>query len=293
MVARYRFLSALFKLLGAPEPKKSKKGSQKKSKFDNPPPAPNDSAAEETVKASRSSKKGSKGKEVTVAAKGGVVTTQVHHPRGPSQIRPPLANMGVQGGGFREEVPSDCKAVKDSLKTIGVLIVLRDFGKFVEVDKALWNKKVAPFVGEQYMRPCDQCYQKKTQCCKFLTNSVLCVHCHYAKLPCQVDGVKVLNPLSHYQPKSYATLNVLEGTMDTLNQYADSVEDIVTNYMAGIDALSQLQGLCSQIGYVSDSLGANTQIEEIVDVDDDKGYAADEVAEGEVGPSRKRKRSRK
>ncbi|KAK0465692.1 hypothetical protein IW261DRAFT_1574905 [Armillaria novae-zelandiae] len=67
--------------------------------------------------------------------------------------------------------------------------------------------------------------------------------------------------------------------MDTLTQHANALEDIVVNYMAGLDAMSHLQGLRSQIGYVRDSLGADTQIEEVVDVDADKGYAADEVAE--------------
>ncbi|KAK0477058.1 hypothetical protein IW261DRAFT_1566522 [Armillaria novae-zelandiae] len=283
--------SALFKLLGAPVNKKRKRASWKRSKFANPLGSLLDSAVDGTATVARSAGKTAGSNKETDKLE--VVATKVHRPGGPSRIKPPLAAMGVQGGGFGEEVPSDYKAVKDGLKTISVLVVSRDFGKFVEVDKALWNKKVAPFVGEQYVWPCDQCSWKKTQCRKFLTNSVLCIRCHYAKLPCQVDGVKVLNPLSHYRPKSYATLNVFEGAMDTLDQYADSLKDIVTNYMAGIDALSQLQGLRSQIGYVRDSLGADTQIEEVVDVDDDEGYAANKVAEGEAGPSRKRKRSGK
>ncbi|KAK0485622.1 hypothetical protein IW261DRAFT_1559053 [Armillaria novae-zelandiae] len=265
--------SVFFKLLGAPAAKKSKKGSLKKSKFDNPPPAPNNSATEGTMKASRSSKKGSKGKETAEVAKGGVVATQVHHPRGSSRIRPPLAAMGVQGGGFSEEVTADYKAIENGLKTIGVLVVSWDFGDFVEVDKALWNKKVAPFVGEQYVQPCDQCHHKKTQCCKFLTNSVLCVRCHYAKLPCHVNKVPVLNPLQHYRPQAYKSINAFDGAMDTLEQYADSLEDIVINYMAGIDTL------------MSDS----NQAEEVVEEGDAEGYDADEVAEGEPGPSRKHK----
>ncbi|KAK0476917.1 hypothetical protein EDD18DRAFT_1365968 [Armillaria luteobubalina] len=68
-------------LLGAPTTKPSRKGSQKKSKFDNPPPAPNDSAAEGTVKASHLSikaSKASKGKDKEEVPKGDVVPTKVN-----------------------------------------------------------------------------------------------------------------------------------------------------------------------------------------------------------------------
>ncbi|KAK0506406.1 hypothetical protein EDD18DRAFT_1342707 [Armillaria luteobubalina] len=288
--------SALFKLLGAPIVQPPKKGSRKKSKFDNPPPAPIDSAAEATVKTARSSKKTSKAakdKEIVEVPKGEVVATKANRPRGPSRLRAPPATIGIQIGGFGEEVPSSYKAVKNGLKSIGVLVVSRDFGDFVEVDKALWNKKIAPFVGEQYVKQCDQCYRKKTQCRKFLTNSVICIRCHYAKLPCLVDGTKALNPLAHYRPKEYQSLNAFESALTTLTQHANNLEDVVVNYLVGLDAMSQLQGLRTQISHLRECLGSDTRVEEIVEDDDDEGYAADEVAEGEPGPSKKRKRSGK
>ncbi|KAK0482170.1 hypothetical protein IW261DRAFT_1417784 [Armillaria novae-zelandiae] len=170
-------LLTVSELLGAPSAIKPKKTYKAKAKFNNPPPAQNDSAVEVTVTAKRSSKKVSKvlkEKQAVKVPPGEVVATKVNRPRGPSRIRPPLAMLGVQGRGFDEEVPAGYTAVIDGLKTIGVLVVSRDFGDFVEVDKVLWNKKVAPFVGEQYVQPCDQCSRKKTQCRKFLTNLVLC-----------------------------------------------------------------------------------------------------------------------
>ncbi len=42
--------------------------------------------------------------------------------------------------------------VENGIQTIGVLAVDKDFGDFVEVDKAYWNKEVAPFVGERVCR---------------------------------------------------------------------------------------------------------------------------------------------
>ncbi|KAK0465693.1 hypothetical protein IW261DRAFT_1574907 [Armillaria novae-zelandiae] len=171
--------SALFKLLGAPINKKHKRGSRKRSKFANPPGSPLDSAVYGTATVARSAGKTAGSNKETDKLE--VVATKVHRPRGPSRIKPPLATMGVKGGGFGEAVPKNLKPMEDGLKNIGVLVVSRDFGQFVEVDDALWNKSVAPFVGELYIQPCDQCKCKGTQCRKFLTNSVLCVRCHYGE----------------------------------------------------------------------------------------------------------------
>ncbi|KAK0482169.1 hypothetical protein IW261DRAFT_1417783 [Armillaria novae-zelandiae] len=101
-----------------------------------------------------------------------------------------------------------------------------------------------------------------------------------------------LNPLHHYRPKEYTSLNAFEGTVDTLSQHATALEDLVLNYMAGLDAMSQLQGLRTQIGHLRECLGSDSRVEEIAE-DDDEGYAAGKVAEGKAGPSKKRKRSRK
>ena len=57
--------------------------------------------------------------------------------------------LGVGGGGFWEKVPSTAKAIKNGLKSIGVLEVEEDFGDFVKVDGHYWNKEVTPFVGER------------------------------------------------------------------------------------------------------------------------------------------------
>ncbi|KAK0487150.1 hypothetical protein IW261DRAFT_1558088 [Armillaria novae-zelandiae] len=293
-LGRSPFLSSLFKLLGAPSALKTKKGSKSKSKFTNPPP--NESAAKGTVQVSHSSRKTLKALKIKPAIEvlqSDVIATKVNHPRGPLKIRPLLTTLGVQGGGFGEEVPVNYQAVENGLKCIGVLIVLRDFGEFVEVDNVLWNKKMAPFVGEQYVQPCNQCHHKKTQCHKFLMNSVLCVHCHYTKLPCHVNKVPILNPLWHYCPQAYKTINAFESSMDTLSQHANALEEIVLNYMASLDAMAQLQGLCTQINHLCESLGTDTQVEEVIEEADDEGFDAGEVAEGEPGPSKKCKHSQK
>ncbi|PBK85139.1 hypothetical protein ARMGADRAFT_1087811 [Armillaria gallica] len=208
-----------------------------------------------------------KSKDIKTADDKVVRATLAVRKRGPGPTRPPAVTLGVGGGGFSEKVPSTAKAIKDGLKSIGVLEVEEDFGAFVKVDDRYWNKEVAPFVGERYTEPCDHCKRLSTQCRKFLTNTVICVRCHYSKLPCKVNGVPALNPINHYCPKSYQTLNAFEGALDTLAQHTDSIEDIVVNYMASINALTQLND------------GG----------EGDEDEAPDDVAEGVSGPSKKKK----
>ncbi len=77
----------------------------------------------------------------------GMCVTAIHK-WGPGPAKPPPVTLGVSGQGFSEKVPLSAKVVKNGIKTIGILTIDKDFGEFIEVDKAYWNKEVAPFVGE-------------------------------------------------------------------------------------------------------------------------------------------------
>ncbi len=150
------------------------------------------------------------------------IATKIVHICGPDPSKPLPITLSVSGGGFGEKFPSSVKIVGNGVKSIGVLIVNKDFSDFVEVDKSYWSKAVAPFMGKQvsfsivsllawwvfrqYATPCDHCQHLGTQCHKLLTHTVKCVCCHYSKLPCKVDGVAVLNPVDHYHPKGYGNL---------------------------------------------------------------------------------------
>ncbi|KAK0492547.1 hypothetical protein EDD18DRAFT_1357814 [Armillaria luteobubalina] len=248
-------------LLGAPTITRPKKGSQRKPKFDNPPLAPNDSAAEGTVKASRASEKAlkaSKDKEVGEVSKGEVVATKAIRPRGPSRIKPPLASMGIQSGGFGEDVPTDLRPIKNGLKSIG-------------------GTRGGTFRWRTVREALRSMLSQEDAVPKVLDEL----------------GTVSLNPLHHYRPKEYQSINAFESAMTTLTQHANNLEDVVVNYMAGIDAMTQLQGLRTQIGHLRECLGADTRVEDVVEEDDDEVFQVDDVAEGEPGPSRKRKRSGK
>ncbi len=81
-----------------------------------------------------------------------VAATKAIRKRGPGPAKPPPVTLGISGKGFGEKVPASAKVVENGIKTIGVLTVNKDFGEFVEVDKAYWNKEVASFVGERVCR---------------------------------------------------------------------------------------------------------------------------------------------
>ncbi len=136
------------------------------------------------------------------------------------------------------------------------------------------------------------------------------MRCHYSKLPCHVDGVPALNPISHYRPKSYSTfwslynrcpldlllfletLNAFGGALDTLQQHADAIEDILIAHLSGINVLAHLTGLRVQASLLRQCAEIDGELE-AQDGDDEAEGEEDEVpedvAEGVAGPSKKRK----
>ncbi|KAK0207539.1 hypothetical protein IW262DRAFT_529008 [Armillaria fumosa] len=97
--------------------------------------------------------KKSKLKGAKVDAVAIVRATPAVRKRGPGFSKPPPVTNGISGGGFGESVHSLMKPIENGLKEIGVLVVDEDYGNFVKVDGRLWNKDVAPFVGEKVSLP--------------------------------------------------------------------------------------------------------------------------------------------
>ncbi len=86
------------------------------------------------------------------------------------------------------------------------------------------------------------------------------------------------------------TLNAFEGALDTLAQHADAIEDSIVNYMAGINVLSQLNGLRVQAGRLRECANFDGDAEDGAGSDeDDEDEAPEDVAEGVAGSSKKRK----
>ncbi len=88
------------------------------------------------------------------------------------------------------------------------------------------------------------------------------------------------------------TLNTFEGALNTLAQHADSIEDIIVNYMAGLNALTQLNGLQVQAGRLRECAsfdGDAADGDRDEDAADDNDEALEEVAKGVAGPSTKKK----
>ncbi|SJL06230.1 uncharacterized protein ARMOST_09566 [Armillaria ostoyae] len=187
---------------------------------------------------------------------------------GPAPSKPLPVTLGISGGGFGERVPPSAKQLKNGIKGIGVLKVDKDFGKFVEVDGRYWNKDVAPFVGERYTEPCD---------------SLICVHCHYAKQPCKVDGEVALNPVSHYRPQGYKDINAFENSLNTIDQNNAAIASLAQQFLAGLNVLSHTESIRVQSSRLRECLDP---VETVVEDEDSE---VEEVAEGVAGPSKKKK----
>ncbi len=95
------------------------------------------------------------------------------------------------------------------------------------------------------------------------------------------------------------TLNAFLAALDTLGQHVDSIEDILLNYLSGINVLSHVAGLCLHTSRIHECAVADGIVDE-ADGDEDNdeddevpedvaSEVPDDVAEGVAGPSKKRK----
>ncbi|SJL08191.1 uncharacterized protein ARMOST_11554 [Armillaria ostoyae] len=227
-----------------------------------------------------------KAADTKVAGAEAVRATPAFQKRGPAPSKPPAVSMGISGGGFGEKVPSTAKPIKDGLKNIGVLVVKEDYGKFVNVDGRYWNKEVAPFVGERYTEPCDTCRRRSTHCRKLLTHTVICVRCHYAKQPCEVDGEVALNPVLHYRPQGYKAINTFESALNAIEVNNATITSLTQQFLAGLNVLSHTESIRVQSSRLRECLNP---VEEVVEEEDDS--EVEEVIEEVAGPSKKKAKS--
>ncbi len=137
-------------------------------------------------------------------------------------------------------------------------------------------------------------------------HTVKCVRCHYSKLPCKVNGVAALNPVEHYRPKGYGNIapllfycadfssfvdavNTFEGALNAIEANNAAISELTQQYLAGLSIFAHTDSIRTQASRLR---GCLDPIEEEEDDNNDEGEedeAPDDVAEGESGPSKKRK----
>ncbi|KAK0184129.1 hypothetical protein F5146DRAFT_1145771 [Armillaria mellea] len=278
-------------LLDVTQPKKDQKAS--KSKFqDSEVAAPRKHGREDDEGAAKTGKHSSKKPRLQLVEEISddepVVATKVVRKRGPGLSKLPPISLGVSGGGSGEHVPKVFQPVNDGIKSIGVLVVEEDLGDFIKVDGRLWNKQVAPFVGERYSTPCDQCKSHRMQCRKLLGHMVICVRCHYAKQPCTVDGVPALSPVDQYRPQGSHDINAFASALNTLEQNNQAITSLTQQYMTGLNILAHVESSQVQVSRLRTCLPSD---EDSVDNSDGADNEDDEVAKGKAGPSKKKSKS--
>ncbi|PBK89504.1 hypothetical protein ARMGADRAFT_1083491 [Armillaria gallica] len=190
--------------------------------------------------------------------------------KGRPLTRSKLFMLLQSGGGFGEKVPSTAKAINHGIMSIGVLKVDKDFGEFVEVDKSYWSKAVVPFVGERY------------------TTAFKCMHCHYSKLPCKVDGVAALNPIDHYRPKGSDAVNTFEATINAIKANSAAITAITQQFLVGLNVIAHTDNICAQMFQLHGCLAPVEEDEEVADKESED-EAPNDVTEGIAGPSQKKK----
>ncbi len=86
------------------------------------------------------------------------------------------------------------------------------------------------------------------------------------------------------------TFNAFLAALDTLGQHADSIEDILLNYLSGINVLGHVAGLRLQASRIRACAVADGIVDEECDEDEDAASEVpDDDAEGVAEPSKKRK----
>ncbi|PBK82427.1 hypothetical protein ARMGADRAFT_1090291 [Armillaria gallica] len=212
----------------------------------------------------KSSSKRPKLKETVVIDKDKpALATKVVRRRGPGLSKPPPVTLGVSGRGFGERVPSSATVVENGTKSIGVLVVDKDFGDFVEVDKGYWSKTVVPIPP--------------------------LVTIAGALLPCKVNGVAVLNPIDHYRPKGSAAVNTFEGALSTIEVNNTAMTTITQQYLAGLNIITHTDSIRAQTFHLCGCLAPVEEEEKANDGEGEEDEAPDDIAEGESGPSKKQK----
>ncbi|KAK0468645.1 hypothetical protein IW261DRAFT_1573590 [Armillaria novae-zelandiae] len=219
-----------------------------------------------------------------------VIPTPAIRKRGPGPSKPLPVSISIKGGGFGETVSPVLQAVPNGIRTIGLLLVQEDYGKFVKVDNHLWNKDVALFVGEHYSKPCDQCKNRGTDCCKFLTHTSICVRCHYAKQSCTVNQQIVLNPLDHLSMTSNVGVNEhISNSLDLVDARISSIRSKTRHFLTNLNILEDVHNILEDISHLQDSfsIGKRSQslTESAVNAGGEDRIDMNDVTEPEAGPS--------
>ncbi|PBK81677.1 hypothetical protein ARMGADRAFT_1091077 [Armillaria gallica] len=160
-----------------------------------------------------------------------------------------VLTLGVSRGGFGEKVLLAAKAIKNGIKSIGVLKVDQDFGEFMEVDQSYWSKAVVPFV----------------------------------------DEVAVLNPVEHYRPKGSDTVNTFEATLNAIEANNAAITEITQQYLAGLSLFTHTDNIHAQASHLRGCLDSIEEGEDDNNDESEEDEVPDDIAEGESSPSKKRK----
>ncbi|KAK0444291.1 uncharacterized protein EV420DRAFT_1575163 [Desarmillaria tabescens] len=204
-----------------------------------------------------------------------------HRGRGRGKGEPPHPSRGISGGGFGERVPEGMEEVPNPRSALGVLVLSKDFGKYVEVDGRLWAADIAPFVVEEYSYPCDQCKKAGTHCRALQRSGCICARCVYTKGLCTFNGKKLLRPRIPYRPDA-EQYDAIVGARNLINQHMDAISRIIRDIFLASNLQEHVSGLWDCVN----SLWGVEALAKVMDgVEGGETSGIEEVEENEAGPS--------
>ncbi|KAK0430141.1 uncharacterized protein EV420DRAFT_1615724 [Desarmillaria tabescens] len=204
-----------------------------------------------------------------------------HRGRGRGKGEPPHPSRGISGGGFGERVPEGMEEVPNPRSALGVLVLSRDFGKYVEVDGRLWAADIAPFVVEEYSYPCDQCKKAGTHCRALQRSGCICARCVYTKGLCTFNGKKLLRPRIPYRPDP-VQYDAIVAARNLINQHMDAISRIIRDIFLASNLQEHVSGLWDCVN----SLWGVEALAKVMDgVEGGETSGIEEVEENEAGPS--------
>lgn len=136
---------------------------------------------------------------------------------------------------------------------------------------------------------------------------VICMHCHYAKQPCTVDGVTALNPVDQYCPQGshksicfpfwcfwlFVTeeVNAFASALMSLNQSNEAIISLTQQYLVGLNIMAHNENIQVQLARLQECLPSTQGSYNDKGLDNGEDSDDDKIEEGQAGPSQRKSKS--
>ncbi|KAK0472266.1 hypothetical protein IW261DRAFT_1571086 [Armillaria novae-zelandiae] len=195
-----------------------------------------------------------------------VIPTPAIRKRGPGPSKPLPVSIGIKGGGFGETVSPALQAVPNGIRTIGLLLVQEDYGKFIKVDNHLWNKDVALFVGEHVSNVLSSFHFFMTIRLSIL-NLATNAKTEALTASCTINQQIVLNPLDHLSMTSNVGVNEhISDSLDLVDARISSIRSKTQHFLTNLNILEDVHNILEDISHLQDSFSVGKHSQSLTEL---------------------------